>query len=259
MKHGPIALIDENMPVVFICTRDSAYEKVMSNMRRCGRARAASSPSPPRATTRSSSRADHVIYVPQHAADAAAAAVRGPAAAAGVPHGGAARLRRGSAAQPGEERHGRIVAARGPRNEVSRSTRPERPPPSAPTARRRSCASTAATAWSTPPARSRLDPETGELVGADVARADRAGAREPDGGARPAPASGSPTSSRRRSILVDMGDFQAMNEVYASHFTDSPPARTHRRRGRPAARRARRDRSGRRLASGTRPGDEPVA
>jgi glucosamine--fructose-6-phosphate aminotransferase (isomerizing) len=32
MKHGPIALIDENMPVVFICTRDSAYDKVMSNM-----------------------------------------------------------------------------------------------------------------------------------------------------------------------------------------------------------------------------------
>src|SRR6266850_40253 len=32
MKHGPIALIDENMPVVFICTQDSAYPKVVSNM-----------------------------------------------------------------------------------------------------------------------------------------------------------------------------------------------------------------------------------
>jgi len=32
MKHGPIALIDENMPVVFLCTRDGAREKVMSNM-----------------------------------------------------------------------------------------------------------------------------------------------------------------------------------------------------------------------------------
>ncbi|HET7499091.1 MAG TPA: glutamine--fructose-6-phosphate transaminase (isomerizing) [Candidatus Eisenbacteria bacterium] len=32
MKHGPIALIDANMPVVFICTQDSAYEKVLSNM-----------------------------------------------------------------------------------------------------------------------------------------------------------------------------------------------------------------------------------
>ena len=32
MKHGPIALIDENMPVVFIAMRDAAYEKVMTNM-----------------------------------------------------------------------------------------------------------------------------------------------------------------------------------------------------------------------------------
>ena len=32
MKHGPIALIDEEMPVVVIATRDSAYEKVISNI-----------------------------------------------------------------------------------------------------------------------------------------------------------------------------------------------------------------------------------
>lgn len=32
MKHGPIALVDENLPVVFIATRDSYHEKVMSNM-----------------------------------------------------------------------------------------------------------------------------------------------------------------------------------------------------------------------------------
>lgn len=32
MKHGPIALIDENMPVVFIATRDSSYDKIISNI-----------------------------------------------------------------------------------------------------------------------------------------------------------------------------------------------------------------------------------
>ena len=32
MKHGPIALIDENMPVMFLATKDSVYEKVLSNM-----------------------------------------------------------------------------------------------------------------------------------------------------------------------------------------------------------------------------------
>ncbi len=32
MKHGPIALIDENMPAVFIATKDSSYEKIVSNI-----------------------------------------------------------------------------------------------------------------------------------------------------------------------------------------------------------------------------------
>ena len=32
MKHGPIALIDENMPIVVIATRKRNYEKVVSNI-----------------------------------------------------------------------------------------------------------------------------------------------------------------------------------------------------------------------------------
>ncbi len=32
MKHGPIALIDENMPVVFIAPHDSVFDKVVSNI-----------------------------------------------------------------------------------------------------------------------------------------------------------------------------------------------------------------------------------
>ena len=32
MKHGPIALIDENMPVVFIAPKDPLYEKILSNI-----------------------------------------------------------------------------------------------------------------------------------------------------------------------------------------------------------------------------------
>jgi len=32
MKHGPIALIDENMPVVFLAPRDQIYDKVASNI-----------------------------------------------------------------------------------------------------------------------------------------------------------------------------------------------------------------------------------
>jgi glutamine---fructose-6-phosphate transaminase (isomerizing) len=32
MKHGPIALIDENMPVIVIATNKSAYDKIVSNI-----------------------------------------------------------------------------------------------------------------------------------------------------------------------------------------------------------------------------------
>lgn len=32
MKHGPIALVDENMPIVFIANKGPSYEKVISNM-----------------------------------------------------------------------------------------------------------------------------------------------------------------------------------------------------------------------------------
>ncbi|MCU0333476.1 MAG: glutamine--fructose-6-phosphate transaminase (isomerizing) [Chitinophagaceae bacterium] len=32
MKHGPIALVDEHLPVVFVATRDRFYEKIVSNV-----------------------------------------------------------------------------------------------------------------------------------------------------------------------------------------------------------------------------------
>ena len=65
MKHGPIALIDENMPVVFIAPKDGVYEKVISNIQevraRNGRVIAI--------TTEGNSQieelAEHVIYVPE--------------------------------------------------------------------------------------------------------------------------------------------------------------------------------------------------
>lgn len=32
MKHGPIALIDEEMPVVVIATQNAMYDKILSNI-----------------------------------------------------------------------------------------------------------------------------------------------------------------------------------------------------------------------------------
>ncbi len=65
MKHGPIALIDDNMPVVFICTQDSAYEKVLSNMEevraRRGKIIAVASEGDAHVATK----ADHVLFIPR--------------------------------------------------------------------------------------------------------------------------------------------------------------------------------------------------
>ena len=33
MKHGPIALIDQNMPVIVVAPKDSSYDKIISNIR----------------------------------------------------------------------------------------------------------------------------------------------------------------------------------------------------------------------------------
>ena len=64
MKHGPIALINDGMPVVFIATRGVQYEKVISNIEevraRGGRIIAVATEGD--AGIRRYS--DHVVYVP---------------------------------------------------------------------------------------------------------------------------------------------------------------------------------------------------
>ena len=65
MKHGPIALIDENMPVVVIAPRDSVYTKVLSNIEevkaRGGRVIAITT----EGNGELSGLADHIIKVPR--------------------------------------------------------------------------------------------------------------------------------------------------------------------------------------------------
>ena len=64
MKHGPIALIDENMPVVFVATKDEIYDKVISNLEevraRGGRVIAIAT----EGDTEIASLASHVISIP---------------------------------------------------------------------------------------------------------------------------------------------------------------------------------------------------
>ncbi len=108
MKHGPIALLDEDTPVVCVATESPVLEKVMSNMQEV------------------KVRGAHVIAVategdddisgpgagravgPADRLDAAAVAGRDPAPAAGLPDRAAARAQRRPAAQPREDRHRRV-------------------------------------------------------------------------------------------------------------------------------------------------------
>jgi glucosamine--fructose-6-phosphate aminotransferase (isomerizing) len=65
MKHGPIALIDKNMPVVFIAPKDRAYEKVLGNIEevraRSGRVIAIAT----EGDEEIGEKVDHVIHIPK--------------------------------------------------------------------------------------------------------------------------------------------------------------------------------------------------
>ncbi len=65
MKHGPIALIDENMPVVVIALKDKVHDKVLSNIAeikaRKGKVIAVAT----EGDDQIADRVDHVIYIPE--------------------------------------------------------------------------------------------------------------------------------------------------------------------------------------------------
>ncbi len=65
MKHGPIALIDENMPVVFIATQDEIYEKIISNIEEVRARKGKIIAIATEGDTRIESVADNVIYIPE--------------------------------------------------------------------------------------------------------------------------------------------------------------------------------------------------
>lgn len=65
MKHGPIALIDEHMPVVVIATKRGHYEKVLSNIQEIKSRKAKIIAVVTKGDTEVREMADHVIEVPE--------------------------------------------------------------------------------------------------------------------------------------------------------------------------------------------------
>jgi glucosamine--fructose-6-phosphate aminotransferase (isomerizing) len=64
MKHGPIALIDETMPVIAVVTRDSLYEKMVSQVQQAKARGGLVIALATEGDEAISHEADHVIYVP---------------------------------------------------------------------------------------------------------------------------------------------------------------------------------------------------
>lgn len=65
MKHGPIALIDENMPVVVIALKDSVYEKVLSNIEEIKARQGKIIALATEGDEEIKKKVDHVIYIPE--------------------------------------------------------------------------------------------------------------------------------------------------------------------------------------------------
>jgi glucosamine--fructose-6-phosphate aminotransferase (isomerizing) len=65
MKHGPIALIDEAMPVIFIATQDSSYEKLVSNIQEVKARKGKVIAVVTEGDTSVRALADHVIEIPE--------------------------------------------------------------------------------------------------------------------------------------------------------------------------------------------------
>lgn len=64
MKHGPIALIDEKMPVVIVATKDKSYEKIVSNIQEVKARKGIVIAIVSEGDTIISEMADHVITIP---------------------------------------------------------------------------------------------------------------------------------------------------------------------------------------------------
>ena len=110
LKHGPIALIDENMPVIVIAPYDRVFEKTVSNMQevaaRGGRIILVTDPKGAReAHGRSLVHADAA----GHAGDGDAAGLCHPGAADRLSHGRHHGHRRRPAAQSRQVGHGGVT------------------------------------------------------------------------------------------------------------------------------------------------------
>ena len=124
MKHGPIALVDEHTPSVFIVPQGGVYHKVISNMEEIKARGGPVIAIVDKDDSHAVELADDVIRVPAVPEFLQPIVTVDPAATAGLPHRRPPRLRRRQAAESGEERDGGVnLSGRGSEGRESRASR----------------------------------------------------------------------------------------------------------------------------------------
>ena len=112
MKHGPIALVDEDLPVVALCPAGHVYEKMLSNVQeakaRGGRVIAVAAAGDPALAQLLDGPGRRAPRDPRLPRAVVAVPHRDPPAAARLPRGAARRARRGPAPQPRQVGHRRV-------------------------------------------------------------------------------------------------------------------------------------------------------
>ena len=106
MKHGPIALVDEHTPSVFIVPQGGVYNKVISNMEEIKARGGPVIAIVDEGDSQAVELADDVIRVPAVPEFLQPIVTVDPAATPGLPRRDPPRLRRRQAAESGEERDG---------------------------------------------------------------------------------------------------------------------------------------------------------
>ena len=113
LKHGPIALIDEAMPVIVIAPRDAVFEKTVSNMQevaaRGGRLMLIGDQ---HAAEQAGVTIEHILPMPEMARQLRPHRLRRADPDARLSHGGHHGQRRRSAAQSGEVGDGGVAVER---------------------------------------------------------------------------------------------------------------------------------------------------
>ena len=114
LKHGPIALIDENMPVIVIAPYDRVFEKTVSNMQEvAARGGKIILITDPKGAAEATVKSLETLTLPDMPATVTPLVYAHAGAAARLSHGGHHGHRRRPAAQPRQIGDGRVAGASG--------------------------------------------------------------------------------------------------------------------------------------------------